>query len=207
MTWNLTGEWRETCSCNMHCPCWMGIEELMVMDQGYCGSINLLRIKEGSSDGINLSGLSLVVAILWPGPTLYDGDGTGRLYIDEAANAAQLRELDAIFQGQKGGPMEILASLTPTWLPTETARIEVDEENGTVTATVHPFGEIRSQRLEDEEGRAMTIQNVGFTNALQFDNSVGELAPSEGSLWSDPKMPHAWESRSGTMGTFTWHVN
>jgi hypothetical protein len=191
----------------MHCPCWLGVKELMVMDQGYCGSTNLLRIREGSSDGIDLSGLALIVAVLWPGPTLFDGNGTGRLYIDEAADAAQRRELDAIFQGRRGGPMEILASLTPTWLPTETARIEIDEENGTVNAAVHPFGQIRSQRLQDEAGRPMTIQNVGFTIALQFDDQTGELAPSEGSQWADPQMPHAWKSNSGTIGRFTWQGN
>src|SRR5687768_2368780 len=141
MAWNLLGEWRETCSCNMHCPCWMGIKELMVMDQGYCGSTNLIRIREGSSNGIDLSGLSVVVAVLWPGPTLFDGNGTGRVYIDEAASADQLRELDLIFQGKKGGPMEILASLTPTWLPTQRAKVNIQEDNGTVSATVPPFGQ------------------------------------------------------------------
>src|SRR5215211_7975711 len=110
--WTLTGEWRETCSCNMHCPCWLGIQELMVMDAGYCGSTNLMRITSGHSNGIDLSGLALIVAVLWPGPTLFDGNGTGRLYIDEAADADQQRELETIFQGKRGGPMEILASLT-----------------------------------------------------------------------------------------------
>lgn len=204
MAWKLSGEWRETCSCNMHCPCWLGIKELMVMDQGYCGSTNLLRIKEGSSNGVDLSGLALVVAVLWPGPTLFDGNGTGRLYIDKAANVAQLRELDTIFQGKRGGPMEVLASLTPTWLPTEITEIEVVEEADMVSASVRPFGRIQSQPLKNELGQPMTIQNVGFTAVLQFDNQTADLAPSEGSEWFDPAMPHRWSSRSGTRGTFTW---
>jgi hypothetical protein len=36
---------------------------------------------------------------------------------------AQQRELEAIFQGRKGGPMGILAPLVATWLPTKKASI------------------------------------------------------------------------------------
>jgi hypothetical protein len=176
----------------------------MVMDQGYCGSTNLLRILQGSSNDVDLSGLNLVVAVLWPGPTLFDGNGTGRLYVDESADATQLRELNTIFQGRRGGPMEVLASLTPTWLPTEQVKIKVGEDNGTVSAAVRPFGQIRLQGLQTEEGKPMTIQNVGFAVVLQFDNYTGQLAPSDGSEWSDPAMPHEWVSRSGTIGRFTW---
>lgn len=206
--WTLTGEWRETCSCNMHCPCWMGIQELMVMDAGYCGSTNLLRIKSGSSNGVDLGGTALIAAVLWPGPTLFDGNGTGRLYIDETADEDQRRELETIFQGTRGGPMEILASLTPTWLPTEVVTIEVTEEDeDTVMATVDPFGQIVSHRLRSGEGEPMTIQNVGFTVALQFDDQTGELAPGDGTEWSDPDMPEQWVSKSGTIGQFTWTMN
>lgn len=206
MSWKLSGEWRETCSCNMHCPCWMGVQELMVMDQGYCGSTNLVRIREGSSNGVDLSGLALAVAILWPGPTLFDGNGTGRLYIDTAATGDQRRELEAIFQGKNGGPMEVLASLTPNWLPTEFTEVDVNEEGDNVSADVGSFGQIRSSPLKTEAGEPMTIKDVGFTIALQFNDRVGQLAPGEGTHWTDPQMPRTWDSKSGTMGKFTWNT-
>lgn len=177
------------------------------MDQGYCGSTNLFRIRDGSSDDIDLSGLTLVVAVLWPGPTLFDGNGTGRLYIDEAASATQRRELEAIFHGKKGGPMEILASLTPTWLPTQITKVEVREEDGTVSAAVGPFGQIRSKLLKNEAGQPMTMQNVGFAVALQFDNQTAELTPGEGTQWSDPELPRQWVAKSGAVGRFTWNMS
>jgi hypothetical protein len=206
MTWNLSGEMREACSCNMHCPCWTGIKELMVMDQGYCGSTLLFRINDGIADRVDLSGRTLAMAAIWPGPTLFDGNGTGRLYIDEAASPDQVSAIEAIFQGKRGGPMEILASLTPTWLPTQTTSFEVQEENGTVRATVGPFGKIRSNLLKNEAGQPMTIQNLGFTVALQLDNNRGELAPADGT-WSDQELPHEFALKSGTMGRFTWNGN
>jgi hypothetical protein len=50
----------------------------------------------------------------------------------------------------------------------------------------------------------MTMQNVGFAVALQFDQQRAELAPSTGTRWSDPDLPRQWESKSGAVGTFTW---
>ena len=203
MAWNITGQWVESCSCNMLCPCWFGVKELMVMDQGWCDGAHLLRVQQGSSDGVDLSRRTLVLANDFPGPTLLDGNGTARLYIDDGANADQRRELEAIFQGRKGGPMEVLAGLITNWLPTRTARIDIHEEGDSITATVGNFGTVKSQRLKNEAGKPMTMQNVGFTSVLQFDNDAAQLAPS-GSQWSDPDMPRRFETKSGAVGTFGW---
>ncbi len=34
MAWTIRAEMVETCSCNMLRPCWYGVKELMIMDQG-----------------------------------------------------------------------------------------------------------------------------------------------------------------------------
>jgi hypothetical protein len=194
----------ETCSCNMLCPCWYGVQELMVMDQGWCASPILFRLRDGTADGVNLGGLTLALALFFPGPTLYDGNATARLYLEETATAEQRSALAPIMQGQRGGPMQVLAGLITTWLPTQTAPITVQEANGTVQATVGNIGQINSRRLKNEAGLTMTMQNVGFAVALQFDRQTAELAPSAGTRWADPDLPRQWESRSGAVGTFTW---
>ena len=33
MAWNLKGQMIQSCSCNMFCPCWFGVQELMIMDE------------------------------------------------------------------------------------------------------------------------------------------------------------------------------
>ncbi|MDA2928180.1 DUF1326 domain-containing protein, partial [Acidobacteria bacterium AH-259-G07] len=182
MAWNITAQMIESCSCNMLCPCWFAVQELMVMDQGWCAGAMLFRVQEGSSEGVNLGGRTLVVATHFPGPTLYDGNGTARVYIDEGTNADQRRELEAIFQGKKGGPWEIVGGLVTKWLPTQTTKIEIREDGDSLTATVGSFGQVKSQRLKDEAGRPMTLKNAGFASALQFENLTMELAPS-GSQW------------------------
>ena len=207
MAWNLKAEMVENCSCNMLCPCWYGVKELMVMDQGWCASPILFRIQQGDSDGVNLGGRNLVLGAFYPGPTLFDGDATARLYIDDGASDDQVRELEAIMQGKKGGPLEVLTGLVSTWLSTQTTKIDVQEKDGVLSATVGDYGQIKSQRLKNEAGQTMTTSNVGFAMAFQFEDATGELAPSEGTRWSDPDMPMPWESKSGVVGRFSWSAD
>ena len=136
MAWNMTAQMIETCSCNMLCPCWYGVKELMVMDQGWCASAILFRVWQGSADGVKLDGCTLVLSYDFSGPTLFDGNATARLYLDEATTVDQRRELEAIFQGTKGGPIAVLGGLVAKWLPTQTTPIALHEEGETLTATV-----------------------------------------------------------------------
>ncbi len=49
MAWTIKGEFVEACSCNMLCPCWYGVQDLMIMDQGWCASPWLVRVEEGEN--------------------------------------------------------------------------------------------------------------------------------------------------------------
>ena len=142
----------------------------------------------------------------WPGPTLLDGNGTTRLYVDDGADTNQQKELEDIFQGRRGGPMQMLSQLVAKWLPTVKTRIDIKEDNGShnITAKVGNFGEIKSQQLRNEAGRAMTLQGAGFASMFQFENDVLTLAPSD-TQWSDSDLPHTQvTTRSGAVGKFSW---
>ena len=174
------------------------------MDQGWCASALLFRIEEGDFDGVDLAGRMAVEVIDFPGPTMFDGNGTVRVYVDEGATDEQCAAIETILHGKRGGGQQILQSLASTFLPTVKASFAVEEENGTIKATVGDIGEIRSSRLKNEAGEVMTMQNTGFVMAFQFDKQTAELAPSDGTRWSDPDMPHQFDSKSGAVGTFTW---
>ena len=208
MAWNIKGEFIESCSCNVLCPCWYGVQELMLMDKGYCATPWLIRIAQGHSDGVDLSGCKLVLNMFFPGPTLYDGNGTARLHIDEKATEDQRRELEAIFTGKRGGPMEVPTSLLSTWLPTQYNKFDFTEENGTLSATIGTYGTIVSRPLVNDAGGEMTFKNAGFAVALQLDDHTVQIAPSDGSSWSDSDMPEAsWETKSGTLAHISWSVS
>ena len=201
MAWRLTGQLVESCSCNMFCPCWFAVPELMVMDRGYCDTAFALRIGEGDADGVDLGGRTVVVAGEFPGPTMFDGNATARVYVDSGASADQRRELEAIAQGQKGGPMAALAPLVATWLPSQTAEITVDEEGDAVTVRVGSTGEVRNRLLRDQGGNGFELRGGGFVAG--FGMEAAQLAPSS-SRWSDPDLPRQFETKSGARGAFSW---
>jgi len=203
MTWNLSGKLVESCTCNMLCPCWFGVKELMIMDKGYCASPLLFRVREGTADGVDLQGRDVVMTVDFPGPTLLDGNSTSRLYIDDGANDNQVKELENIFQGRKGGPMQLVAQLTSKWLSTQRTKIEINDDGNNLTATVGKFGKIKSEQLKNEAGQIMRLQGAGFASAFQFEDETFNLAPSD-SLWSDPDLPHQFSTKSGAVAKFTW---
>lgn len=200
MAWRLTAQMIESCSCNMFCPCWFGVPELAVQDQGYCASALAFRIQEGTSDGINLGSRTVVLAFYFP-ELMFNGGGTGRLYLEESASAEQRRELEAIFSGARGGPMAGLTPLVSTWLPARTSAITVKDEGDTVTVSVANAGEVVSRRLRDPEGKAFALQGGGFLTGLQVASL--DLAPSA-SRWTDAELPIRFETRSGGRSTVTW---
>jgi hypothetical protein len=103
--------------------------------------------------------------------------------------------------------MEVLAGLLTRWLPTQGANIQIQEEDDALTATVGEFGQVKSQRLKNEAGQPMRMQNVGFAAVLQFRDEAADLAPGTGTRWFDPEMPRQFESKSGAVASFTWRGN
>jgi hypothetical protein len=175
MAWTVKGHMTENCSCNMFCPSWFAVREYMVMDQGWCAGSLTFEIEEGASDGVDLAGTTATLLVHFPGPTLFDGNATGRVFIGEEASDEQARELAAIFQGQRGGTWEMLGGLITTWLPAP-----------------------RVEGSRDDQGHGFTMRGGGFLGAFGMEEA--EMAPSVGTIWSDPGMPRAFETRSGARG-------
>ncbi len=197
MAWRVAGQMHELCSCKFLCPCWFGPAE---PDQGWCSGAIVFDVRDGNSDGVDLSGRTVVLLADWPGD-FWAGNGTVRLYLDERATPEQRRALEAIFSGRQGGPMEaVSAAVISKWLPAQTAAIEVNWGD-TTTATVGEVGQITSQRLKNEAGQPATVQGAAAMAAFQLERL--EVARTAGSRWADPEM-RRWDADSGTMGAFDW---
>ncbi len=198
MTWSVRGRSLELCNCRMFCPCWLTAEG--EPDQGWCGGVLAFEVVDGASDGVDLSGGKAEASIDWPG-NFWAGGGTGRLYVDDRADAAQRRELEAIFGGRKGGPLgNVLPTVVTTWLPTEFTDITVHWDEPT-SLRVGRFGEATLSRLRDGAGQTTTVQGAAALTA--FGMTTMELASSKGSGWHDPDL-REWEGDSGTLHDFTW---
>ena len=170
------------------------------MDQGWCATAIAFRVREGDSDGVDLGGRTVVLGADFPGPTLFDGNATARLYIDDGASSDQRRELEAIVSGQKGGPMATLAPLISTWLSAQHAKIDVADEGDTIVVTVGDVARVESRRLRDAQGNGFTLSGGGLVGGMGMQGA--DMAPSA-SRWTDPDLRH-FETKSGARGDFTW---
>lgn len=197
MAWQIEGQMHEMCSCKFLCPCWFGPAE---PDQGWCSGALVFDIARGSADGLDLGAQKVVLVADWPGD-FWAGNGTARLYLDERATPEQRQALEAIFSGQQGGPMAVIATaVISTWLPAQTAPIEISWGD-TTTGRVGEVGQITSQRLKNDAGQPATIQGAAAMGAFQLDRL--EVARTAGTKWANPDMRH-WEADSGTTGAFAW---
>jgi hypothetical protein len=198
MAWRISGRSAELCSCKMMCPCWLGPEG--EPDEGWCSGAFAFEIERGQSDGVDLSGTRVALAADWPG-NFFDGNGTGRLYLDTRASDEQRRELEAIFGGKKGGMFEaVFGGVIKSWLPATVANVDI-QWGDTTSLAVGDVAKAQLKALDDGAGHPTQVSGAAAQAALQLDGM--QLASSKGTRWADPEM-RAWLGDSGTLHKFNW---
>lgn len=199
MAWQMTGKMIEACSCRSVCPCALGPA---TPDQEWCSGALTFAIDRGQANGVDLSGRTVVFLIDLP-KDFASGDGTARLYIDDAAEEKQRQELEAIFTGQKGGPGEVLAGLVSKWLPAASAPIKVGGGDNP-TVSVNGVGNSQLNMIRDGAGNTAEVVNAPVLGLIDIGKE--ELARADGSRFADPEM-RAWDSWGhGGVCPFNWSV-
>jgi hypothetical protein len=186
MSWSITANIHESCSCAAMCPCLLGPAK---PDQGWCSGVFGIDIANGNSDGVDLSGVKMVLHFELPGDFL-GGIDKARLYVDEGADEGQRREIDSIFHGEKGGLWGGLKEAIGQWLPTTVTKVEMHDGDSPGT-TVAGVGQINLQPIKTEDGRPTKITDAPILAA--FSIPFEDLAFAQGTKFSDPDM-RAWES-------------
>jgi len=125
VAWNLRGNYVETCSCELMCPCNLSLDHGATYD--YCRATLAFEIREGEIEGTGIGDLNIVAIIDTP-KVMTDGNWRLGMFIDEDASDEQMEKLTAVFGGQLGGPMAGLAPLIGELLGVERAPITVVEE-------------------------------------------------------------------------------
>jgi hypothetical protein len=125
VSWSLKGTYFETCSCDLMCPCNMSFDHGATYD--YCRVTLVFNIKEGDIEGTDVSGLA-VAAIVDSPKVMTEGNWRLGMFVDARASDEQMEKLTAVFGGQKGGPMELIAPLVGEMLGVERAPFEVAED-------------------------------------------------------------------------------
>jgi hypothetical protein len=122
MSWSMTGEYVETCSCELMCPCNLSLDHGATYD--FCRVTLVFDIRDGEIDGTDVGGLK-VAAIADTPKVMTDGNWKLGVFVDDQASDEQADKLVQVFGGQLGGPMAALAPLVGEMLGVERAPIEV----------------------------------------------------------------------------------
>ncbi len=195
MAWSLNVDVVESCSCAAMCPCILGPAK---PDQEWCSGVFGIRVTEGNSDGVDLSGAKLVMHFELPGDFL-SGIDKAKLYIDPSVSDEQRSELDAIFHGEKGGLWAGIREMTKQWLPSAVAAIEFTDGDSP-GFTVEGVGQLVLKPIKLEDGTPATIANTPVMAA--FEMASENLGYAHGTSFSDPEL-RPWESlgQGGTAST------
>ena len=200
-TWQITGQYMETCNCAFLCPC-IPSNLTARPTEGDCKAAITMRIDKGAKDGIKLDGLSFVVMMHSPG-AMGGGNITVGLIVDDAATDHQVEAISAIATGSAGGPMAALAPLVGRIAGVERRpiRFEIEGLNRSMCA-----GELVDQACEGVASVADPNQAICVDNTAHPVNSRLSLAKAKRSSfhvfgidWDD-----ATGTRNGHFAPFAW---
>src|SRR5581483_11577996 len=166
MSWNLSGRYVETCSCDLMCPCNLTFDHGATYD--YCRATLCFDIEEGEIEGTDVGGLTLVAIIDTP-KVRTDGNWKLGVFVDEQASEEQADKLVKVFTGQLGGPMEALAPLVGEVLGVERASIEIDHDGGRHS--------VRVADAIDFEIEDIVPFGVEDGHTVKFDGAFHPFAP------------------------------
>ena len=200
-SWNITGQYMETCNCAFLCPC-ITSNLTARPTEGDCKAAVTMRIDQGAKDGVKLDGLAFVVMMHAPG-AMADGNITVGLIVDDAASEQQVEAISAIATGAAGGPMAALGPLVGRIAGVERRPIqfEIDGLNRSVRA-----GELVDQSCEGIASGADPAQALCVDNTVHPANSRLSLARATRSKfsvfgidWND-----STGTRNGHFAPFSW---
>lgn len=190
-SWQVSGQYYETCSCDCVCPCILG--QMAVMPtKGSCTFAMAFQVDRGSFGTVSLDGLGFIVLGFTPA-AMGKGNWSVGVIADERASAEQREALTAIASGGAGGPMSALSGLVGKFLGVESAPIQFARDGVKWSVKASGFVDMAA------EG-AMGI-NPNATEPLHLDNTGHPAADRFALAHASKSHVHAlglaWDEVSG----------
>lgn len=159
--WKLRGKVILACNCDYGCPCnFNGLPTT-----GNCEGNWNWYIEDGAFGDVRLDGLSVSLAVNWPG-AIHEGDGHGMVIIDEAADERQREALVKLIQGEAGGPWQIIATTISKREGPHFAKYEFDFDGFTSSVRAGSYITLKMEPVKNKktgaESHARAILPEGF---------------------------------------------
>jgi len=198
MSWNLSGSYFESCSCDVVCPCTASLSRGATKDR--CKVVLVFNVKSGEVEGTDVSGLT-VAAVADTPKVMSEGNWRLGVVIDADASDEQAEKLGGVFSGALGGPMEALGPLVGEDLGLQRLPIEVREDGLTHSVKI---GEEIDLEIEDvvpfgvESGEPAKITGI-------FHPVGSELTVSRATRSSVNAFGIQYEAKAGfSASEFAW---
>src|SRR5579884_2148930 len=196
--YNLRGTLLEACSCGVLCPCWIGEDP----DGGDCKAFLGYHFDKGEINGIDVSGLSMVMVCQIPGNVLTPNSWKVLVLMDGNATEEQAQAIGAAYMGKLGGPLADLSHLVGEIIGIEHVPISHDVRGGSgelvvgddwVSASMEPY--------HGPDGSVTTLRDSVFSTIPGSPAYVSKAAynrvniPKYGIKW-------AFEGRNAVQGDY-----
>lgn len=158
MSWQIKGQYMETCSCDYVCPC--PLTGLAETTHGYCTFAMAFRVDNGKFDDVALGDTKFVIVGHTPG-NMGAGNWQVGLIVDETTDAKQREALGAIVSGQAGGPMANLAPLISEFKGVEAQPIEFSGEGASWTVKAGPAIDQAVEGVQGLGGEYLALDGTG----------------------------------------------
>jgi hypothetical protein len=197
MAWSLKGNYVETCSCELMCPCNLALDHGATYD--FCRVTLVFDITEGEVEGTDVAGLTVALIADTP-KVMTEGNWKLGVFVDQGASDEQSEKLVQVFSGQLGGPMAGLAPLVGEMLGVEKAPIEIVEDGLNHSVRI---GEAIDFQIEDivpfgiETGEPVRITGM-------FHPVGSELTAAEAKRSSINAFGIEYEGKTGLSSEFSW---
>ena len=171
MAYQLEGRLLEVCTCNILCPCWVGEDP----DNGTCDGVLAWQVGEGTVNGTDVSGHTLVILAHIPGNIL-QGNWRVRVYVDDQATPEQKQALLDVWTGKLGGPVADLAKLVGEVIAVEQVPITFEVKGADGTLKVGKAIDAVLKPFQGATGKDTAIHDTIFTTIPGSPAYVGKAS-------------------------------
>ena len=148
--WEVKGIYNEACASEGHCPYYFGRNK-----EGGCRYFMVFRIQQGTVNGVDLSGITVMYLGDLPHATFEEvmsKGSDGGIYVCENATAEQRNILDALVIKSLGG------LLMKKHFGVKYVKMEIEEEGENVHFKM-PFGEMKQVLTKGFDGTPVRLEN------------------------------------------------
>jgi hypothetical protein len=201
-SWNASGQYYETCSCDYVCPC---ILDQMAVEpsQGTCTFAMAFQVERGSFGPTSLEGLGFIVIGLTP-EAMAKGNWSVGLIIDDRATAEQREAITAIASGAAGGPMAGLSGLIGKFLGVESAPIHFNRSGASWSVTAASLLDMSAQGamgIDPGNPEPLELSNTGHpaSSRIALAHAMKSHVDALGVRWHDTS-----GKNNGQYAPFSW---